>query len=391
MFTLVVVRRLRSGGRAGAVRSARASRRFTSCSPVAARRSCGRRGRRADDGRVAGVAAACGAGIWSHAGRWRCSGSTRWRCSTPGSSSASRRWSPSIWSRRACTGYSGRRWRSPPPARWRPCPIAWWHFSRLAPLSIPGQPAGVARRGADPLARAGSEPGRGGVAAAGDAAAGAGRCARRLRAVDRPPLLVGCLKCRSSSRSSGRAWRWCTARRCRRKFEPVRFYGQWLAERNLGLVPIARPAAFAWPGYWLARVRAKNGDHAVLMYGSPSGPVHDPAAALAAGGTIKELAAGAARPAAADRGAVRPRSRRRIIAAILLAADAEGPLARVEAAQAIAGDGLEGDRYFAGRGTFSNPGGRGYQLLLVKPRRCSTPSISHGSRGAATSSPAAST
>jgi hypothetical protein len=151
------------------------------------------------------------------------------------------------------------------------------------------------------------------------------------------------------------------------EFEPVRFYGQWLAERNLGLVPVARPATFAWPGYWLARVRAENGDHAVLMYGSPSGPVHDPAAALAAGGTIEEgwllarldLRLPIEEPYGHDRSTGS-------VAAILLAADAEGPLARVEAAQAIAGSGLEGDRYFAGRGTFSNPGGRGYQLTLVE-------------------------
>src|SRR4029077_12620414 len=50
---------------------------------------------------------------------------------------------------------------------------------------------------------------------------------------------------------------------------------------------------------------------------------------------------------------------------ILVAAEAEGPLGRVETAQAIAGSGLEGDRYCDGRGTFSGPG-RGYQLTLVE-------------------------
>jgi len=30
--------------------------------------------------------------------------------------------------------------------------------------------------------------------------------------------------------------------------EPIRFFGQWLAERNLGLVPIAEPASFDWAG-----------------------------------------------------------------------------------------------------------------------------------------------
>jgi hypothetical protein len=29
------------------------------------------------------------------------------------------------------------------------------------------------------------------------------------------------------------------------------FFRQWLAERNLGLVPIARAREFDWPGHWL--------------------------------------------------------------------------------------------------------------------------------------------
>ena len=53
------------------------------------------------------------------------------------------------------------------------------------------------------------------------------------------------------------------------------------------------------------------------------------------------------------------------VAAILTAADAEGPLARVETVEAIAGRGLEGDRYYEGRGTFSGPG-HGYQLTLAE-------------------------
>jgi hypothetical protein len=47
--------------------------------------------------------------------------------------------------------------------------------------------------------------------------------------------------------------------------EALPFFGQWLAERNLGLVPIAEPQTFSWPGHWIARVRAANADHAVVM------------------------------------------------------------------------------------------------------------------------------
>ena len=38
------------------------------------------------------------------------------------------------------------------------------------------------------------------------------------------------------------------------EYEPQRFLRHWLAERNLGLVPIANAGEFDWPGYWLARV-----------------------------------------------------------------------------------------------------------------------------------------
>ena len=41
--------------------------------------------------------------------------------------------------------------------------------------------------------------------------------------------------------------------------DPVRFLKQWLAERNLGLVPIADAAAFDWPGQWIAVVHDDNG------------------------------------------------------------------------------------------------------------------------------------
>jgi len=140
------------------------------------------------------------------------------------------------------------------------------------------------------------------------------------------------------------------------------FYRQWLAERNLGLVPIANAREFDWPGHWIARV----GEHAVVMFGSPSGPLHDPHGALANGGAVDEgwlLARLDVRlPIEEPYG-----SERRVgsVAAILVAPDAESPLGRVDAVEAVAGRGLEGDRYHDGRGTFSGRG-RGYELTLVE-------------------------
>ena len=144
------------------------------------------------------------------------------------------------------------------------------------------------------------------------------------------------------------------------------FFKQWLAERNLGLVPIEGAATFEWPGRWLARVRAAGRDHAVVMFGAPSGPIYDPALALSDGGTIEagwllapldlELPIDTPYGSQAGVGSV---------AGLLLAAEAEAPLLRVDEALAVAGRGLEGDRYATGGGTFSGPG-RGYELTLIE-------------------------
>lgn len=148
--------------------------------------------------------------------------------------------------------------------------------------------------------------------------------------------------------------------------DALRFCKQWLGGRNLGLVPIVGAPSFQWPGMWLARVRAGESDHAVVMFGAPSGAWFDPAGALAAGGAIEEgwivapldlhLPIDEPYGAAPTSGSV---------AGLLLAPAAEADLFRVEAATAVAGRGLEGDRYARQEGTFSGPG-RGYELTLIE-------------------------
>jgi MOSC domain-containing protein YiiM len=101
------------------------------------------------------------------------------------------------------------------------------------------------------------------------------------------------------------------------------------------------------------------------MFGSPSGPLHDPAGALRGGGTIEE---GWLLARLDVRLPIEPRRARKIagtVEAILVAPDAELPLVRVQRAEAVAGKGLAGDRYHDGHGTFSGPG-RGYELTLVE-------------------------
>jgi hypothetical protein len=150
------------------------------------------------------------------------------------------------------------------------------------------------------------------------------------------------------------------------EYDALVFFKQWLAERNLGLVPIAGANAFEWPGHWIARVRARGDDHAVVMFGSPSGPLHDPAGALAGGGTIEE----GWLVARLDLGlpTVEPYGHGSAVGSVvglLVAPDAEQPLVRVGSVNAVAGRGLEGDRYFDGRGTFGGTG-RGYELTFVE-------------------------
>jgi MOSC domain-containing protein YiiM len=129
---------------------------------------------------------------------------------------------------------------------------------------------------------------------------------------------------------------------------------EWLAQRGLGLVPVADPAAFSWPGPFLARGEREW----TVLFGVPPGPLLEPpdgavrAAYVIAGHQVR------AAPASVATGAG-------TVTAIVLAPAAEAPLRSVERARAIAGRGLEGDRYADGAGTFSPSGGRGRDLTLV--------------------------
>jgi len=141
--------------------------------------------------------------------------------------------------------------------------------------------------------------------------------------------------------------------------EPWTAWRVWLATRGLGLVPIAEPREFAWPGPWLAILR---GDRAAVGYGSPPGGL----AWAPLGGSFDELEAGYA--LARHHLTSPPDSGRSegTIEALALAAAAEAPMALVEEACAHAGRGLEGDRYFVHAGTFSNPYSDGHDLTLIE-------------------------
>jgi hypothetical protein len=152
--------------------------------------------------------------------------------------------------------------------------------------------------------------------------------------------------------------------------EPWTVWRNWLAQRGLGLVPIADPAGFSWPGPWLALLRAADGDGrvAAVAFGAPPGlawhPLGgpEPFEAVELGYLVAPADVALWAPAPADRDAPR---RAGGVAAIVVAPDAEAAMVAVERAVARAGRGLEGDRYFAGRGTFTNAHGRGHDLTLI--------------------------
>jgi hypothetical protein len=151
--------------------------------------------------------------------------------------------------------------------------------------------------------------------------------------------------------------------------EPWTVWRNWLAQRGLGLVPIAEPAGFNWPGPWLAVLQAADGGHRIgaVAFGAPPGLAWNP---LGGPETFDAVELGfAVAPADvalwAPDGRAAP-SRAGTVEAVLVAPDAEAPLVRVEQADARAGRGLEGDRYFEQRGTFTNRYGRGHDLTLIE-------------------------
>jgi hypothetical protein len=149
------------------------------------------------------------------------------------------------------------------------------------------------------------------------------------------------------------------------------FWRQWLAQRNLGLVPVAAPQSFAWAGPWIAiSVDAAGRRHAALMFGVPSGPILDVDGVVDGKTAFDEAYVVAPLDLHLDR--MRPYdfpgadATTGTVEALLVAPCPREPLTRIESARALPGRGLEGDRYALGRGTFSSGKGNGYDLTLIE-------------------------
>lgn len=160
----------------------------------------------------------------------------------------------------------------------------------------------------------------------------------------------------------------------------IAHWRSWLAARGAGLVSIAKPARFNWPGYWLAVLAeaGRPGDvanqTAVLMFGTPSGVVLSPQRPDLVGAAATDLPVreGYVVSALDPRLVAAPSSplphRRGTVELIAVAEHATGSMRTVERAHARAGRGLDGDRYAAKEGTFTpaSDTARGYDLTLVE-------------------------
>jgi len=163
---------------------------------------------------------------------------------------------------------------------------------------------------------------------------------------------------------------------------PLARWQEWLAARNLRAT---EPAALPGAGFWIAEVARDGAPHHVVMFGAPPDVVWDPAddgapvgpprAALVLAALDPLLPTGrlphsGLLTAAHSIGHATPEPRAAAAAAgtvagLFVAPAAEAPCRPLEAADAVAGRGLRGDRYFEGAGTFGSPGATGHELTLI--------------------------
>lgn len=171
------------------------------------------------------------------------------------------------------------------------------------------------------------------------------------------------------------------------------YWRNWFAGRGSGLVALAKPASFNWPGYWLAVVGERgpagrdDDATAVLMFGTPSGVVLSPQDPNLLGRAATDLPVREGYVVCGlDPAFIRPTSPlprlQGTVEAIALAGRATGGVRLVDHAKAIAHCGLDGDRYAAKAGTFTpaDDTSRGYDLTLIEAEVLDDLTLADGSR-----------
>jgi MOSC domain-containing protein YiiM len=145
--------------------------------------------------------------------------------------------------------------------------------------------------------------------------------------------------------------------------------GERLAARNLGLVRVADPAAFAWPGHWIAILGTAAGtERAVVLFGVPSGPIE--AGDLPADGVVEIVGGYVIAPLDLHRGheagAYRTTTGDGTVVGLFTAPTAGAPCLEHGHRRVEVGRGLDGDRYATGDGTFSQAGRHGQDVTLIE-------------------------
>ena len=153
----------------------------------------------------------------------------------------------------------------------------------------------------------------------------------------------------------------------------------WLAGRGSGMVPIADPRSFQWAGYWIAVTDGRDSpladgpprQVAALAFGTPPGIVLSPQDPGLLGRATADLPISSAYAVASLDPVLPPLPEPAPLTGrverVALAPQAGAPMQVVTEGRALAGRGLEGDRYASGAGTFSPRAGHrpGYELTLI--------------------------
>lgn len=159
----------------------------------------------------------------------------------------------------------------------------------------------------------------------------------------------------------------------------IAHWRSWLAGKGAGLVTLANPASFNWPGYWLAVVGRPGPSsdtedaRVVLMFGTPAGVVLSPQDPSLLGRAATELPIREGYVLCGlDPALIAPTSPlpqlSGTVEAIAMAERATDPMRTVHRASVLAHRGVVGDRYAAKAGTFTPADGtaRGYDLTLIE-------------------------
>jgi hypothetical protein len=163
----------------------------------------------------------------------------------------------------------------------------------------------------------------------------------------------------------------------------------WLGRHDCGLVAIANPESFSWPGHWIGIVDNPDGGGeatAVLLFGTPSAVIASPGTPALMGKGVDEVRFRQAlllvpfqpfRTPGGDGG-------RTVgdVVGIYVSEVKTGPMTSLVTATALPGRGLQGDRYAAKAGTFTPRSDRlrGYDLTLIEAEVLDRVILDDGSR-----------